>query len=77
VDKGLDSCLAYNVEDEKEIFLQQPFTIQNLEKDINKLFDKIKELEEKNKNLTDENNNLKKKKEKIKAVVREEEGNEY
>ena len=34
LDKGLDQYLAYNVEEEKEIFLKKPFTIQNLEKDI-------------------------------------------
>ena len=33
------------IENEKEIFLEKPFTIQNLERDINKLFELIKKLE--------------------------------
>jgi len=45
LDKGLDRYLAYNIENEKEIFLQKPFTIQSLDKDINELLEKIRELE--------------------------------
>jgi len=33
------------IENETELILAKPFTIQNLEKDINKLFEKIEELE--------------------------------
>ena len=38
--------------DEEEIFLQKPFTVENLEGDLNKLFEKIEELEEEKKNQT-------------------------
>jgi len=58
LDKGLDRYFAYNVKDEKEIFLQKPFTVQNLEKDINKLFEIIanleKELEKETQSFTHE-----------------------
>lgn len=54
LEKGLDRYFAYNVENEEEIFLEKSFTIENLEEDISKLFEKIKELEKENKKLKDE-----------------------
>jgi hypothetical protein len=52
LNKGLDRYFAYNVEEEKKIFLQKPFTVDNLEEDINELFGKIKELEGEKENQT-------------------------
>jgi hypothetical protein len=42
------------VRDEKEVFLKKSFTIENLEEDINKLFDEVKKLKKENKELKDE-----------------------
>ena len=44
LDRGVDRYLAYNVENEEEIFLQKSFTVENLEENINGLLEKIEEL---------------------------------
>lgn len=43
------------IKNEKEIFLQKSFTVENLEEDINKLFDKIEKLEGEKEKLEKEN----------------------
>jgi hypothetical protein len=53
INNGIDRYLAYNVKNEKEIFLEKPFTVENLEENINELLDKIRDLEiEKGENQT-------------------------
>jgi len=51
LDKGLDQYFAYNIENEKEIFLQQPLGIDNLEQNLSKLFKKAEEIQKTLENL--------------------------
>jgi peptidoglycan hydrolase CwlO-like protein len=46
------------INNKEEIFLRKSFTVENLEKDINGLLEKIKKQEEKNNQLTTENERL-------------------
>lgn len=67
LDKGLDH-LAYTIENEEEIFLEQSFTIQNLEKNLNKLFQQIEKLEEKEQLNQETITNLKQEIEEVKKL---------
>ena len=55
LDKGLDHYFAYNVEKEKEIFLNRPLTVNDLPAALQKWKDEIKTLKEQN---TNKNNRL-------------------
>ena len=58
--RGVDCYLAYNIENEEEIFLEKPFTVESLEEDINTLLENIEEQKGKNNQLTAELKELQK-----------------
>jgi len=52
--KRKPTCGGITIENEKEIFLEKPFTVENLKEDIGKLFKEVEDLKKENKELKDE-----------------------